>query len=553
MIHLLTFLLIGQTPDHFGFDNITSPKTAGVPFSITVYALNASGQPIPYYGSARIYISNVSYPVFPDISVYFNGSSSWQGNIMVSIAGDNIRLRCEGSGASGESNPFQVIPNTPYKLLSILPGQTYAPGDTSGKGKLGNPSSQQAGSFFNVSIYLTDRWCNQITTGSDSILLVSSDGFSNTIGIRLNNGNANINYAFRTASTHRFFVYDITNSGIKTDTSSNLYIYPGNYAKLLVLLPGETHLPGDTTINTNNTPGKSGSAFNQYVLEDFPITVYATDSMWNKTSVSGYPIQLAGSSGFSNPPPQNLLNGEANFSANFSSKGDKSIYARDLNNNIFSYDNPVTVVQRATNCDISVSPDTISPGEIAYINVTVYDRNNDPIAGKWVGFSVIGGNGYIINQYDSVQTNTQGVCQSQFTATSGYFNELDSIEIRADNYAETTTVYVIIPDSSVMEGNIVAYPNPFGKINQPYTRFVYYLHQNCNVIFSIYDAFGNRVHHKEIPSGQNGARMGINNLTWDGRNDKGKKVASGVYYVLIKGYLHTNVFLEKHIRVGVIW
>ncbi len=550
MINLLTFLLIGQI-DHFGFDSITSPKTAGVSFPITIYALNASGQPVPYYGSARIYISSVSYPVSPDTIVYFNGNSSWQGSIMVSIAGDNIRLRCEGGGASGESNSFQVVPNTPYRLISILPGQTYTPGNQSGR--MNTPSSQQAGTFFNISIYLTDRWCNQITTASDSILLTSSDGFSKIMGIRLNNGSANFNYAFRTANTQKVFVYDITSPGIKTDTSSNIYIYPGNYSKLLVLLPGETHLPGDTTLNTNNTPGKSGVALEQYVLEDFPITVYATDSMWNKTSVSGYSIQLAGSSGFSNPSPQNLVNGVANFSANFSSKGDKSIYARDLNNNIFSYDNPLTVVQRATNFNISVSPDTISPGEIAYINVTVYDRNNDPIAGKWVGFSVVGGNGYIIKQYDSVLTNTQGVCQSQFTATSGYFNELDSIEIRADNYAETTTVYVIIPDSSVMEGNIVAYPNPFGKINQPYTRFVYYLHQNCNVIFAIYDAFGNRVHHEDILAGQNGARIGINYLIWDGRNDKGKKVASGVYYVLIKGYLHTNVFLEKHIRVGVIW
>ncbi|MEO0185027.1 MAG: FlgD immunoglobulin-like domain containing protein, partial [candidate division WOR-3 bacterium] len=478
-------------------------------------------------------------------------NSSWQGSIMVSIAGDSTTLRCDGGGVTGSSNQFQVIPNSAYRLLSVLPGQTYAPGNQSGK--VGTPASQQAGSLFSVSLYLTDRWCNTITTANDSVLLTSSDGFSNVTGFRLNSGNANVSYTFRTASTQRIFVNDITNSIIKSDTSSNIYIYPGSYSKLLMLLPGEIHLPGDTTSNTNNTPGKSGKAFEQYVLEDFSIVVYATDSMWNKTSVSGYSIQLFGSSGFSNPPAQNLMNGEANFSANFSSKGDKSIYARDLNNNILTYDNPVTVVQRANNFDISVNPDTISPGEISYINVTVYDRNNEPIAGKWVGFSVVGGNGYIISQYDSVQTNTQGVCQSQFTATSGYFNELDSIEIQADNHVETTTVYVIFPDSSVMEGNIVAYPNPFGRINQNYTRFVYYLSQNCDVIFSIYDAFGNRVHHEEIYAGQNGARMGVNNLTWDGKNDKGHKVASGVYYVLLKGYLHTNVFLEKRIRVGVIW
>ncbi len=551
MNNILIIILVSQL-DHFGFDVITSPKTAGVPFQITVYALNSSGQPVPYNGSARIYVYNISYPVSPDTIVYFNGNSSWQGNIMVSIAGDNMTLRCEGSGAIGTSNQFQVTPNSPYRLISILPGETYAPGNQNGR--LGTPTSQQAGSFFSTSIYLTDRWCNRISSANDSVRITTSDLFRPAIDTRLSNGSLNISYSFRTTGYQRFFINNLTNSNIRSDTSSNIYVYPGTYSRLLVLLPGETHLPGDTTTNTTNTPGKSGIPIDQYVRDSFQIVVYATDSMWNKTNVSGYPIQLSGSSGFSNPPAQNLLNGAVVFDTTyFTTTGEKFLYARDLNNNFISYDNFLRIVARTSNFDFTVAPDTISPGEIAYINVTVYDRNNEPIAGKWVYFSVIGGNGFIIPQYDTIQTNTQGTCQSQFTATSGYFNELDSIEIRADDYAETTTVYIIIPDSSVMEGNIVAYPNPFGKVNQTYTRFMYYLNQNCNVIFSIYDAFGNRVHHKEIPSGQNGARLGMNILTWDGKNDKGIKVATGVYYVLIKGYLHTNVFLEKHIKVGVIW
>ncbi|MGQ9664151.1 MAG: FlgD immunoglobulin-like domain containing protein [bacterium] len=549
-MYFITLLVIGQL-DHFGFDVITSPKTAGVPFQITVYALNSSGQPIPYNGSARIYVSNISYPVSPDTIVYFNGNSVWQGSIMVSIAGDNIVLNCDGGGASGASNPFQVMPNSPYRLLSILPGQTYAPGNQNGR--FGNPTSQQAGNFFNTSIYLTDQWCNRINSASDSIRITTSDPFSPVMYVGLNNGNIDLSYALRTAGNQRFYINDITNLSVKPDTSNSIYIYPGAYSRLLMLLPGEVHLAGDTTTNTANTPGKSGAPIDQYILEDFQITVYATDSMWNKTGVSGYSIQLFGSSGFSNPPAQDLSNGMAIFDANFSTSGEKFLYARDLNNSYNSYDNFLRVVARANNFDIVVAPDTISPGDIANITVTVYDRNNELIAGKWVYFSAIGGNGYIIPQYDTVQTNFQGVCQSQFTATTGYFNELDSIMISADNYAETTTVYVIIPDSSVMEGNIIAYPNPFGRVNQSYTRFVYYLQQNCNVIFAIYDAFGNRVRHEEISAGQNGARIGVNNLTWDGTNDKGRRVASGVYYVLLKGYMHTNVFLEKHIRVGVIW
>jgi len=550
LIPIFTLLIFGQL-DHFGFDSIPSPQTAGIAFQVTIYALNNLGQPVPYYGSAHIYIPGISYPVKPDTIVYFNGSSSWQGNLMVSIAGENIILRCEAGGATGTSNPFQVMPNSPYRLVSVLPGETYAPGHQ--KGRIGTPSSQRAGDFFNVSIFLTDRWCNLINTADDSVFCSSTDQFGTQGGIRLSGGGGGINFAFRTASNQTIFVRDVTNSNIKTDTTSNISIYPGNYHTLLVLLPGENHLPGDTTISNANTPGKSGSPSDQYVLEDFPITVYATDSMWNKTGVSGSQIRVSGASGFSEPAPQIIQNGEATFYANFSSSGEKFLIARDLDSNFISYDNFLKITARANNFDVAVSPETISPGEIAKITVTVYDRNNQPIEGKWVSFSVVGGNGYILPQYDTVPTNQQGICESQFTINAGYFNELDTIEIHADNYTESTTVYVIIPDSSVMEGNLVAYPNPFGKINQPVTRFIYYLEQSCNVIFAIYDPFGNLVHRRNIMAGENGGRMGINMLTWDGKNDKGKRVASGVYYVMIKGYVHTNVFLEKRLRVGVIW
>ncbi len=543
-------LLIIQQLDHFEFVPIPSPQIAGDSFTVTIYALDAANQPVTNYnGHPFVYSSRGFVYCYKQVS-FLNGSCTEK--LMVTLA-DYMALICHDFNLNvlDTSNYFTVIPNVPSKLLSLVPNEIHEPGTTDGKG--GTPIGQIAGVPFSVSIYITDIWYNIVDTVNHLISFTTNDQFVQSSQIQLTNGYAVLPFAFRTAGTRRFYFNDLTSPTIKQDTSSSISIYPGEYARLLVLLPGENHLPGDTTTNTSATPGKYGVPYDQYVLEDFQVTVYATDSMWNKTGVSGNAIQLSGSSGFSNPPPQNLSNGEVTFTANFSTSGEKFLLARDINNNFYSYDNFLRVVSRANNFDISVNPDTISPGEIAYITVTVYDRNNNPIEGKWVNFSVIGGNGYIIAQYDTVQTNAQGVCQSQFTITSGYFNELDTIMVSADNYAETTTVYVIIPDSSVMEGNIVAYPNPFGKINQPYTRFVYYLQQHCNVIYAIYDAFGNCVHYEEIASGQNGARMGINTLTWYGKNDKNKRVASGVYYVLIKGYLHTNIFLEKRIRVGVIW
>ncbi len=473
---------------------------------------------------------------------------------MVSLASDTISLRCDGGGASGTSNQFQVIPDASNQLLQILPGQTYAPGHTSGK--VGNTTAQQAGADFNVSVYITDQWHNQINNASDSVSLSSTDPYKPIQKLALASGSASILYNFRKAGNQRFFARDITNLSIRPDTSSTIYILPGTYSRLLVIFPGEDTLTGDTTTALANTPGKIGTPSPQYLLESFNVTVYSTDTMWNITATTNFPIYLNCNLPFSSNSPQYLVNGNAQFAACCSTKGDNQIlWARDVTNNITSYNNMLSIDARTTSISALADPDTVQPGVTAYINATIYDRTGAPIEGKRVQFSVLSGHGVILADYDTVYTDAAGYCQSRFICQSGFFNEQDTIGITADGYTDrSSVVFIMIPDSSVMGGNLVAFPNPFGSINSNrQTQFMYYLSSSCNVIYAIYDPFGNLVLREDIAPGQNGARQGINIITWDGRNDKHKRVATGVYYVVFKGYMHTNVFLEKRIKVGVIW
>ena len=551
MICLIGFIIFSQL-DHFGFATISSPQTAGDSFAITVYAYDAGNNIYPYSGPATLFAA--PGPQYGNRIITFN-SGVWQGYFRATLA-DTYALRCQDYSSpphTGQSNSIVFDPNAPYRLLTILPGQTYYPGiDT---GKTGNPTPQQAGVFFNMFFYLTDRWCNRITGAYDSVRCSSTDRFRNPVDLRLTDGTASVSYAFRTAGNQRVYLRNLENTSIRSDTSSVIYAYAGAYAKLLVILPGETLLAGDTTTAYANTPGKAGVPNPQYVLEDFSVLVNAVDSMWNKASVNGNTIELHSSFPFSNPPPQNLNNGEAQFTLNFSTQGDnQNLWALDILNNNQSYQNYVVIEAKAVDITAFVDPNTIRPGQIAYINATVYDRTGAPIEAKAVLFSVLNGHGYIVSPYETLYTSAMGTCQSRFTCQSGFFNELDSICITADNYTDSSlTCYIIIPDSTVMQGNIIAFPNPFGSINTNRTQFMYYLAQDCNVIYAIYDPFGNLVHHQDIAPNNNGARLGVNTLTWDGRNDKGLRVASGVYYVVIKGYTHTSVFLEKRLKVGVIW
>jgi hypothetical protein len=539
-------LLISQL-DHFGFVPVSSPQTAGVACSLTVYAYDAGNNivdtslsvslfasPGPQYGNLQIFISH----------------GVWQGLFTAYLA-DTYAIRCLDYGShSGQSNQIIFNPNTPYRLLTILPGQNYYPGiDT---GKTGAPIAQQAGTEFAVNVYLTDRWCNRIPGVTDSVVSATPDNFKSSVYFRLSNGAYTFNYSFRTAANQRFYLRDASNPTIKADTSSQIYIYAGAYARPLVLLPGEIHLPGDDTIDVNYTPGKLGHPAPQYLGEDFTVRVYAVDSMWNTTQTNGNMIHIIADS-ISNTPDQPYSNGSVWFILHFKKVDDNQpLQVQDLTTGIYSYISYLDILAKTDSMAIAIIPDTISAGDTAQIRVTLYDRYRSVIPNRRVIFTILRGHGEIPALYDTMNTNDMGVAFSYFTATSGFFNELDTIGLTADDTTFFGECYVRFPDSTVMGGNIIAYPNPIG-IRADHTRLIYYLNQNCDITYAIYDPFGNMVHRETIVSGQPGAHVGVNYLTWNGYNDKRVRVASGLYYVMLKGYVNTSVFLEKRIKVGVIW
>ncbi len=455
MISLIAILLFSQL-DHFGFTTITSPQTAGASFLITVNAYDSGGGNYPYGGWANIYTSwdDPANPRYCNETVQFS-NGVWTGNVSVSLAADTMSLICDDRGGhTGSSNQFQVRSNIPTQLLSVLPGQMYTPGLS--PGRVNPPAPQTAGGQFNITVFITDNWFNIVDTVNHTVSYSSTDSFAVQAQVQLVNGTVILPFAFRTAGLqHRLFFDDVTSGSITPDASSQLAISPGSYGALLVILDGETHLPGDTTSATSATPGKDGEAQDKYVNEDFDVLVYATDSMWNKTSATGYSIDIHSDFAFSSPPSENLNNGEAQFTVRF--------FQAEDNTPLWVEDNVNSIVSYRSYLDI-----------LAYIDTTV------------------------------------------------------------------------VPDS------FIAYPNPMGMVgNRIY--FAYYLSGSCDVIFAIYDPFGNLVYKEDIVPGSEGAHSGLNRITWNGRNNEGERVATGLYYAIIKGWTHTATIFEKRMKVGVVW
>ncbi len=449
MIALFGLIIFSQL-DHFGFATIPTPQTAGQAFTITVYAYDASNNIYPYNGPARLFAApGIQYG---NLDINFT-NGTWTGQFTATLA-NTYAINCQDYSTpphTGQSNAVVFNANSPYQLLIIMPGQTYYPGVDSGK--IGLASPQTAGIDFYVDIYETDRWSNRVAS-SDSVQVASSDSFAAVKLAQLLNGQVNLPYSIRTATSQRLFANNLSNGTIRRDTSSYCSVYPAAYSRLLVILPGESALPGDTTSTIPNTPGKSGLPQDQYEDDTFLVKVYATDSMWNRTSTNNRTIILYSDFSFSNPLPESLVNGETNFIILFTDAGE--------NQNIWAEDFPVVSYR-------------------TYLNI------------------------------------------------------------------------LALIDTSVVTDSFLVYPNPLGIDNSNNMVFAYYLDAPCNIILEIYDPYGNLVHEEEIASGSGGAQAGINRLIWNGRNERGNRVASGIYYAILKGWTHTATVFNRHIKVGVVW
>ena len=467
---------------------------------------------------------------------------------MVRIA-DTLKLICEAGNTRGFSNPLTIYPNYPTQLFTILPGESLMSG--SPHGRINAPQPQIAGRDFNVAVYLVDDWFNPVQDRSDSVYFDGSDSFARLNSGPLNNGSGIFPVTFRTAGQHYLIAKPSLLSSIATDTSNSFSVIPGPYSQILLLLPGETILPGDTATLIYKTPGKTKTQAAQYVKEPFPVRVYSTDSFWNRaTPAEDDTVLLSSDFAFSASPEKVSFQGvdSVTFSVIFDATGDnQNLWAYTLSGKE-TYRNTIDIDAK-TEKILVIYNDTIRAGEITEVVATIYDINDQPIKEKLTKFSVIKGNGVMLDSLGI--TDTTGVVRARFICEPKFGSELDTIRINADDYTKNLSIFTI-GDSAVMAGKTIAFPNPFGY-NQNFTEIQYYLNKGCNISFAIYDPFGNPVLFRKYPQGNEGGKSGLNKVIWDGRDDQGHKVVSGVYLIKLWGLLHTRTIFNQTYRIGVVW
>src|SRR5262249_21296600 len=128
----------------------------------------------------------------------------------------------------------------------------------------------------------------------------------------INRGNVNM-YAFLDAAPG------------KNGTSDPFIVHPGPFARLQLVVPGESPLPGSVT-------GKVGSPATQSAGKAFTVNVWSTDNWWNPVPSADNTRLTSNDAAASTPLTGVLTNGNRTFSVSLGTVGTQTLTIADLTN-----------------------------------------------------------------------------------------------------------------------------------------------------------------------------------------------------------------------------
>ncbi len=622
--------VIPSAVDHFVVSTISSPQTAGVPVAVTIRATDSNGNTIPNYAGDAVLVANTGAgSMVPEFVTFTAGL--WTGPMVFKGAGGAVSFAVADFSAPphiGSSNNFAVNPGPFSGLQVLLPGETARGGTDDGKE--GNPTPQQAGTAFTLTVRSVDDYWNLVSGVADSIALGSSDEFAGIPArTKLTGGQALLPATLYRTGSQRIWASDITQPSIRPDTSSAVLVSGGPFARLLVLAPGEYVAPGTPS-------GRAGNATDQSINYSFNVTVLATDTWWNPVGGVTDVVRITSDDPLATlPPNEALVDGQAEMTVRLARGGYNQITVSDVTRpSIPGNSTQVRAISSGFHLEASVSPASARAGEpftllvkvtndagsvIQEINsmVTVEvqnastrapgrgtlvptqfqllqgqrsvsttysfvepiviiahdDAGNAPATSNvidiipgppdsilvsssppWVGgnkhatvtarlvdefkngipdevmvFSLLSGSG-TLTRIDSL-TVADGVSRADYL--SARFPEMSTIRASSNGLITDFNLETALVDPTAGGGHVTNYPNPFHPPDEP-TTIAYKLDDNANVTLRIFTLSGDLVLRRTYDRGAPGGTVGLNEVTWDGKNGEGRVVASGGYVALIE-------------------
>ncbi len=169
----------------FEFSNsFASSYTAGSNIALSIKGVDAWGNAVDTitgtttmtvkYGTTTLSNTYESWAISPTFNSSAFSNGVYTGNLNIKRAASNYTVTISNttSGVTDEvSSSFNVTANTAFWYLTVMPGQTYTPGERhSGTwGRTGTPNNVTAGNPVSINVYITDGYGNQVVTQSANL------------------------------------------------------------------------------------------------------------------------------------------------------------------------------------------------------------------------------------------------------------------------------------------------------------------------------------------------------------------------------------------------
>jgi hypothetical protein len=327
----------------------TSQQTAGTYFYVTVYACDAYWNTVTSAsGTVTLSSSDPNFSATP-VTTAFSSGKAYIRVTLGTVGTQTLTATHSGTATSNTDN----VPVVAGALHHFSFYQNIATNVTAGS---------------NVYLYIVaqDAYNNTVTSFNSAVTIQVLAG-----GSPIDANNWSLTPTSPTfssgliAGTARVRIFQrlvnvtvrVTYSSI-TGESNIFNVNPAAFNKILLIAPGETYDPGDTT-----NGGKFGTPSNQTVGNPFSIVVYATDQYGNQVTTINDTVRIestdanALANGVTLPVRINLSGGTGTFNFIFQTSGVQSITVTD----------ETTAVTPGT-VNIQVSAATVHHFEIAGIS-----------------------------------------------------------------------------------------------------------------------------------------------------------------------------------------
>src|SRR5437870_4800193 len=258
----LQLLMPGETAapgTSSGVTGTPNAQTAGTPFTVTVNAVDANWYLVNTVTDTVGITSTDTNATMPGNAALVAGTKTF--SVTLTTAGTKTLTATDitdGTKTADTSPSITVNVGTFTKLQLLVPGETAAPGtSSSGSGKTGSPSARSAGSSFTVTVNAVDANWNVVTSAPTDTVGITSSGTNATLpaNAALSSGTQQFSVTLNTVQTATVTASDITTPGKTPNTSPSITVTAGAFAKLQLLVPGETAATG----TASSGPGRPGS------------------------------------------------------------------------------------------------------------------------------------------------------------------------------------------------------------------------------------------------------------------------------------------------------